>query len=310
VNEPAPHIETHSSDDSFDFRPTRTDIKRSIKRVPVVSHFIFTKALGRVWLLGLLATIYSTAAVLELAPIRFGISFSFEALLTIGVSLMLSIRVSKAYDRWWEGRKQWGKLVNISRNLAIKLRSLTPLSEQERVEVHRLIQGFARSLKNHLRGKSTLEEIRGFPAHAANPLHVPAYLAGLIYDSIESLKKENRLSDINALIIDSEARELLEVAGACERIQGTPPPPSFVAFVRFSMTLMILDLPWELAPQLGWYTLPITALATFLTCGGESIANHLDTPFNIHTDGLDLEAYCNGIDRVTAEILHVRTRAD
>ena len=29
---------------------------------------------------------------------------------------MLVFRTNTAYDRWWEGRKQWGALVNVSRN--------------------------------------------------------------------------------------------------------------------------------------------------------------------------------------------------
>src|SRR5690606_27043209 len=37
------------------------------------------------------------------------------------ISLLLVFRTNTAYDRWWEGRKLWGSLVNNSRNLAIKL---------------------------------------------------------------------------------------------------------------------------------------------------------------------------------------------
>ena len=42
---------------------------------------------------------------------------------TVGfvLSLLLAYRTNTAYDRWWEGRKLWGALVNNSRNLAIKL---------------------------------------------------------------------------------------------------------------------------------------------------------------------------------------------
>jgi len=40
------------------------------------------------------------------------------------LSLLLVFRTNTAYDRWWEGRKVWGKLVNDSRNLATKLDAL------------------------------------------------------------------------------------------------------------------------------------------------------------------------------------------
>src|SRR6478752_265487 len=47
-----------------------------------------------------------------------------HGLLGFVISLLLVFRTNTAYDRWWEGRKSWGSLVNSSRNLAIKLNSL------------------------------------------------------------------------------------------------------------------------------------------------------------------------------------------
>ncbi len=46
------------------------------------------------------------------------------------LSLLLVFRTNTAYDRWWEGRKMWGKLVNDSRNLSVKLNALLPEDEQ------------------------------------------------------------------------------------------------------------------------------------------------------------------------------------
>ena len=40
------------------------------------------------------------------------------------ISLLLAYRTNTAYDRWWEGRKLWGTLVNNSRNLACKLAAM------------------------------------------------------------------------------------------------------------------------------------------------------------------------------------------
>ena len=44
-----------------------------------------------------------------------------HSLLGFVISLLLAYRTNTAYDRWWEGRRMWGGLVNSSRNLAIKL---------------------------------------------------------------------------------------------------------------------------------------------------------------------------------------------
>lgn len=47
------------------------------------------------------------------------------------LSLLLVFRTNTAYDRWWEGRKIWGMLVNNSRNLAVKLNGILAVSDTE-----------------------------------------------------------------------------------------------------------------------------------------------------------------------------------
>ena len=49
-----------------------------------------------------------------------------HSILGFVLSLLVVFRTNTAYDRWWEGRKQWGMLVNNTRNLAIKINSLLP----------------------------------------------------------------------------------------------------------------------------------------------------------------------------------------
>src|SRR5690349_10240771 len=44
-----------------------------------------------------------------------------HSMLGFVISLLLVFRTNTAYDRWWEGRKMWGALVNNSRNLSMKL---------------------------------------------------------------------------------------------------------------------------------------------------------------------------------------------
>ena len=295
--------------DPYLVRPTGPRMVRAPSRAPKVTHFIFTHALGKVWLLGVLAGAFA-ALVHELRnAAQFDVGFPHEALLTFAVGLMLSVRVAKAYDRWWEARIKWGKLVNISRNWAIKVRELAKPSYQERRIAHRLIQGFCRSLKHHLRGGAAIQTVRGFGKDEENPKHVPAHIAGRIYAMQKAWVDEGRMSDTEHLVIDAEARELLEVAGACERIYNTPMSPSFRAFVRFGILLLLISLPFELSAAVGWLVVPSMVLAAFLLCGGESIAHSLEHPFGIYTDDLDLEAYCDGIDRVTAEILSVKDYA-
>jgi putative membrane protein len=61
---------------------------------------------------------------------------------------LLAYRTNTAYDRWWEGRKQWGALVNNSRNLALKL-SAYLTDEKDRIFFKRVIPSlFIRYFQN------------------------------------------------------------------------------------------------------------------------------------------------------------------
>lgn len=53
-----------------------------------------------------------------------------HSLLGFAISMLLVFRTNTAYDRWWEGRKLWGSLVNNSRNLALKLAAILPAEEK------------------------------------------------------------------------------------------------------------------------------------------------------------------------------------
>ena len=218
----------------------------------------------------------------------------------------MAFRVNRAYERWWEARSLWGKLVNVSRNLAIKVRAYAEPDEADREETHRLIQGFSRALKNHLRREGKLQDIPEFGSDPAQPAHVPAYVAARIYDRLEEARRKGRVTDGQQRILDKEARELMEVAGDCEKILNTPMPPSFLAFVRVCIALLLFTFPWDLADAIGWWTFPAMVVATFLLAGGEAIAQAVEQPFETGTDDLDLEGICNEIDCSTAEILGLK----
>ena len=53
-----------------------------------------------------------------------------HTLLGFAISMLLVFRTNTAYDRWWEGRKLWGSLVNNSRNFAMKLNVLLPADDK------------------------------------------------------------------------------------------------------------------------------------------------------------------------------------
>ena len=45
--------------------------------------------------------------------------------LGLAISIFLSFRAKATYDRWWEGRKLWGRMVNVSRSFTRQLAMMT-----------------------------------------------------------------------------------------------------------------------------------------------------------------------------------------
>jgi len=58
---------------------------------------------------------------LELLGMAHTSTIAMHSLVGFVISMLLVFRTNTAYERWWEGRKQWGALVNVSRNLTIRL---------------------------------------------------------------------------------------------------------------------------------------------------------------------------------------------
>ena len=72
----------------------------------------------------------------------------------VALSILVVFRTNTAYDRWWEGRKQWGELINHSRSMALLINAKLPKHDEDnRRYFARNITNYAFALSGHLRGK-------------------------------------------------------------------------------------------------------------------------------------------------------------
>lgn len=216
------------------------------------------------------------------------------------LGVLLGFRNAQAYDRWWEARKLWGQLINESRNLVLKAVALANPSADERAAYGRLVVGFAVALKNHLRGTKSLAAVPGFEHESADPKHVPAELAGRLMGTLAGWRRAGRLTDIEYLTFDSHAKALMDVSGACERIQSSPVPLSYRALLRHCTLIYLLSAPWFLAGVYGYWAVAVVGLLTYFLLGIELTAEDVEEPFGRDGDDLELARFCETI-RVSAE---------
>jgi putative membrane protein len=266
---------------------------------------LFTSALLQAWFLALAVGAYSVLAIeavrspyVKLAELPIG---ALEAAVTLAVSMLLIFRTNRAYERWWEARTLWGTLVNVSRNLAVKAREIVRPDADERAAFADLIVTFCKVLRIHLRGERHFEQV-GVDADPL-PRHVPSYIVGRLYDVLSGWNQEGRLSDEKLRILDRELRVFLDVCGACERIRNTPVAVSWRTLVRQVLLLYVIALPWGLADDFQYWTIPMSILISYAVIAGEAIAHYIEEPFGKDEDHLQLEAICAAIETSVREIL-------
>ncbi|MFC0344851.1 bestrophin family protein [Epilithonimonas hispanica] len=223
-----------------------------------------------------------------------------HSLLGFVLSLLLVFRTNTAYDRWWEGRKLWGKLVNDSRNFVIKINSILPENDvKNRAQIAKYLRFFPHFLANHLSKESTRlvldEDFSDLQKELQH--HPPAELVFLLTKKLHQLKKENKISDTEMLFLDTQLSGFLDVCGGCERIKNTPIPYSYSSFIKKFIIFYVMALPVANVVNLGGFMIPITMFVYYVLMSLELIAEEIEDPFNNDENDIPMEAISQNIER-------------
>lgn len=223
-----------------------------------------------------------------------------HSLLGFVLSLLLVFRTNTAYDRWWEGRKLWGKLVNDSRNFVIKINSILPENDvKNRTQIAKYLRFFPYFLTNHLSKESTRlvldEDFSDLQKELQH--HPPAELVFLLTKKLYQLKKENKISYTEMLFLDTQLSGFLDVCGGCERIKNTPIPYSYSSFIKKFIIFYVMALPVANVVNLGGFMIPITMFVYYVLMSLELIAEEIEDPFNNDENDIPMEAISQNIER-------------
>jgi putative membrane protein len=233
-----------------------------------------------------------------------------HTLLGFAISMLLVFRTNTAYDRWWEGRKLWGSLVNNSRNLAMKLNAILPAEEKaQRSFFRKIIPAYAYALHNHLRKEHTRielfeeEEHKHIFSKIDKEKHIPNQIAMLIFQHIQQLYKEGKITGEQLIFLNSELQSFTEICGACERIKNTPIPFSYSVFIKKFIFVYVMTLPFGYVFQLGYYVIPVVAFVFYVLASLELIAEEIEDPFGGDENDVPTDKLSQNIHRHVAEII-------
>lgn len=217
----------------------------------------------------------------------------FLSTMGILLSLLALFRTNTAYDRFYEGRRAWGTLVNTSRNLAVYYNAiLSDKRPAEQLFFAKVLSNFSFALRNHLRGQKdqldldetvpgTLEMLRRFD-------HGPNGVVVQLRNRTEQLYRDGVITDAQLINLNTMLVQLLDVTGICERIKSTPIPFSYSFFIRLFIAFYIIIMPFSVIEQYGYLTIPAVMAVSYVLVGLDMIGVEIEEPFGIERNNLPL----------------------
>jgi putative membrane protein len=242
---------------------------------------------------------------------KFTLTATPFTLIGLALGIFLGFRNNIAYDRYWEGRKLWGSVVNASRSFARQALILVncpsdrpedqaAVADVQRTLIYRII-AFAHALRGSLRNTDPLADTHDLLSNAerasVNHLqNIPQAILSANGMELRETWQRGWISDLHLPVLEGTLKELTDFQGGCERIQNTPFPfvysvllHQIVAFYCFFLTFGIFDV-------VGLMTPVVVMLIAHAFFGLDEIGEEIEDPFGTQPNHLPLDAICRTIE--------------
>jgi ion channel-forming bestrophin family protein len=230
----------------------------------------------------------------------------------IGFTLLLVFRTNTANERFWEGRKLWGSLVNTVRNLGqgiyVIVREESPKDKIKKEAIVRLLVAFAVAMKLHLRAEPLDEHLASLMSERQylklkETHHPPLQISLWIRDYLQHQHDRNCLDIYQLTALHNLVNDLVNILGGCERILKTPMPLIYSIVLKQLLFIFCIILPLEMVNDLHWWTGIVTAFISFILLSIEEIGSEIEEPFGHDPSDLPLDVICNTIQRNIEELI-------
>ena len=272
----------------------------------VYSRYVIRSLLPLLLFLGLF-TAFLCFIVIDVLEFHYSGTLAFHSILGVILGLFLVLRTNTAYDRWWEGRKLWGRLVNDTRQLAIRLNAMLPLdAEEDRTFFRKMIPNVTFAMKEHLRDSIIVGEMERVDEESMeliiNSKHRPNAVTGVLFQRIQDLRRKGVFTPEDLFLLDKEIKGFTDIKGACERIKSTPIPYSYSMFIKKFLFIYSITLPVSFIWEVHYWSIPLVMLAFYFLLSVELIAEEIEDPFGKDVNDLPLDQLCVKIRINIAEI--------
>jgi putative membrane protein len=228
-------------------------------------------------------------------------------LLGLALSIFLGFRNNACYERWWEARKQWGRLLSESRAFVRDMLSLMPQDEPMRRRLASRLIAFAHVLRAQLRGDGSVAagdwlataEWDRIAARAGRPdaiLHAQS-------EELAAALRRGEISDILYRLFSERLSAMTDMQTACERLRSTPTPFAYTLLLHRTAWLFCLLLPFGLVSSLGFATPAVTVILAYAFFGLDALGQELEEPFGVSANAVPLDALVRNIEIAVLDAL-------
>ncbi|MCX4242778.1 hypothetical protein OEB96_19280 [Paraliomyxa miuraensis] len=232
------------------------------------------------------------------------------AVVGAALGIFVSFRTNSAYARWWEGRKLWGRMINVSRHFCSQVIHYLPggVGEDKRRIVHRHV-AYVHALRCLLRLQDPLQDadfLRTVPDDPEGYRGQSNITHALLHRQLAELvamDAAGELSEFRMQSLDRSLEEMLAVQGGCERIKKTPMPRGYGFIAERLILAYGLLFPLALVSELGWLVVPINVLVCLSFTLISEAGRVLEDPFTMFWNGLPLHNMAVTIERNLGERL-------
>ncbi len=225
------------------------------------------------------------------------------------IGIFVSFRTNSAYDRWWEGRRLWGQLINTSRHFATQVLTFVDSKhtdaasvELEHVLVRRHI-AYVHVLRCALRNQDPFadeEVLRFLDEDERTALRGESNLNHALLhrqsETLVQLADAGKLDTFRLQSLDRSIATLLDVQGGCERIKKTPFPPGYGFLASRLIFAYAVLMPLGIVADVGWATIPLTMLVCIGFTLISEVGRVLEDPFTMFWPALPLSALSRTIE--------------
>jgi len=246
----------------------------------------------------------------QLLHYKVPLNASSFTLFGITLAIFLGFYNNASYDRFWEGRKLWGALLNTTRSLARQALTLSgqPAGAGATTHFVRLLIAFTYALKHQLRHTDAGADLaRLLPPPLVHTVQQASFkpIALLLEMGrwVQYGKISGQLDTSTQLAFDHNFNQLSDIVGGCERLAGTPIPYTYSVMLHRTTYLYCFLLPFGLVDSIGWMTPLIVTFVGYTFMALDAIVREIEEPFGDGPNDLALNAMSHTIESTLLEMI-------